>query len=203
MKNMLQKFFGTETSTVSEPDKPAVSSPNSSGTRYSDGDGVTHINIWSRGQTRLGQELSHFSYKPFIHPFFGPFNSMEGFWYYLKSADKPDKLRRLWGFRAKEVGRELENVHVHGFSDIIIAANWYKIEQDFELRQMVEESTLPFDHYYLFGEDEDHQVLIRPKGHEWLVQGFEQIRTSIKNGEEAPTLDYDKYYRQFENSIAR
>ena len=34
-------------------------------------DGVTHINIYSKGQTELGGLLSNFSRTPFVHPKYG------------------------------------------------------------------------------------------------------------------------------------
>jgi hypothetical protein len=46
-------------------------------------DGVTHINVYSRGNTELGRLLSNFAHTPFSHPEFGEFASVEGFWYWL------------------------------------------------------------------------------------------------------------------------
>jgi hypothetical protein len=40
-------------------------------------DGVTHINVYSRGNTELGRLLSNFAHTPFSHPEFGEFASVE------------------------------------------------------------------------------------------------------------------------------
>lgn len=152
-------------------------------------DGITHINIWSRGETDLGRGLSHFHHSPFIHPYFGPFNSMEGFWYYIKTAEQDDALRNLSGHHAKEYGRTLTGRWRANFREIINAANFYRIDQNDALEQLMYDSELPFDHYYLFGPG---NILIRPKGYEWLVEGFEEIRTMVQQGKKPQELDYSQ-----------
>jgi hypothetical protein len=56
-------------------------------------DGVTHINIYSKGKTELGRWLTNFSYSPFNHPEYGKFLSMEGFWYW---DSRPRNLEKQW-----------------------------------------------------------------------------------------------------------
>lgn len=152
-----------------------------------DGDGVDHINIHVDGKTELGRMLSTFHRSQFTHPWFGPFNSMEGFWFYIKTKEKPDELRMLSGLKAKKLGKSLTRQWVENFTDIITAANYFKIEQNPHLKKLFLESTLPFDHYYLHGPG---KVMIRPKGHEWLVAGFEQIRQWMREGKRPPEIDY-------------
>lgn len=152
-------------------------------------DGVNHINIWYRGATELGRMLSHFYELRFVHPFFGPFNSMEGFWHYIKSEEKDDELRLLAGQEARNYGKKLSPAYVPGFAEIINTANFYKIEQSPKLKQLFVDSDLPFEHYYLFGPGE---VLIRPKGHAWLISGFEKSRRMMKAGQRPVEIDYSK-----------
>jgi hypothetical protein len=154
------------------------------------GDGVNHINIWAHGKTELGKLLAHFSHTPFKHPYFGPFNSMEGFWYYIKTEERDDALRRLSGKRAKDLGKQYERKYIKNFHEIIITANFYKIEQNPRIKELMIESTLPFQYYYLYGE---HQLRIDPPGYEWLVKGFEEIRTMLKEGRRPPDLDYSAF----------
>jgi len=45
-------------------------------------DGVTHINIYSKGRTTLGQMLSNFEDSPFTCED-GNFRSIEDYWYWL------------------------------------------------------------------------------------------------------------------------
>ena len=43
-------------------------------------DGITHVNVYSRGLTTLGRWLSNFAHCP-IETEDGPFASIEGYWY--------------------------------------------------------------------------------------------------------------------------
>jgi hypothetical protein len=147
-----------------------------------DTDGKDHINIHSVGKTELGRLLSHFAHTPFTHPHFGPFYSMEGFWYFARCGFNEkigNRLRYLSGFRAKQTGKELPYQWYAEFKDDIIAANYQKIIQHENIRELMIKSELPFDHYYTFGPNSRH---VTPKGAEWLVQGFEDIRTALKEG---------------------
>jgi hypothetical protein len=150
-------------------------------------DGVTHINIWLHGQTPLGRMLSHFYNMRFTHPVLGPFNSMEGLWHYVKTTEKDDNLRKLHGGPAKDYGKKLTQVRIPNFRDIIIAANFYKIEGNPELKKLMIESTLPFRWYFYHGPED---VLIEPPEYEWLVEGFEEIRRMLKEDRRPPDLDY-------------
>lgn len=150
-------------------------------------DGISHININTGSTTELGKGLAHFAYAPFQHPYYGPFNSMEGLWYYLKSVTTDDHLRVLHGHAAKSYGRKLPMQLVDNFCPIIIAANFYKLEQNPALLALFMACDLPFDHYYLWGPG---NVLIRPAGMEWLVQGFHDIRTMFKEGRRPEPIDY-------------
>lgn len=146
-------------------------------------DGVDHINTCGRVNTALGKLLSHSERIKFIHPYFGPFESMEGFWYYMRSGGAngrgDDKLRYLSGRKAKDYGQMKPVIAYDYFQEDILAANYQKIVQNAELEKLFIDSTLPFDHYYLFG---PNSVLIRPRGSDWLCAGFEEIRKAMQNG---------------------
>lgn len=148
-------------------------------------DGVTYINIYSRGMTPLGRKLSHFPRTPFTHPVFGPFASMEGFWYYMRAqthlqpAGFGDQLRTLVGRDAKFYGRTLPSGWYDDFQEDILAANWQKIIQNPEIADMLVESSLPFKHFYIFG---PKRLVIIPPRFEWLMDGFDEIRTALKEG---------------------
>lgn len=150
-------------------------------------DGHTHINVYSRGNTDLGRMLAHFTFSPFVHPYYGPFNSMEGFWYYIKARKPEDALRTLHGWEAKELGKQLEHMRRPNFKELIVEANFHKVTQNPRLLAMMKNSVLPFDHYYLYGPG---KILIRPKGFEWLVEGFESIRTMVKLGQTPAPVEH-------------
>ena len=45
-------------------------------------DGVTHINVYSRGVTSLGRSLSNLAECNIEHQYFGHFRTLEGLWFY-------------------------------------------------------------------------------------------------------------------------
>ena len=153
-------------------------------------DGIDHINILAgKGKTLLGRRLSHFAHSQFIHPYYGAFQSMEGFWHFASTGFQHDFLRNEVGFDAKVKARELKNKGsrehwYEEFTEDIKVANYLKIIQDPSLATMMIESELPFTHYYLMADRENpgQLVMITPRESSWLCQGFEEIRNALKNG---------------------
>ena len=154
-------------------------------------DGVDYINIYSNATTELGRIMSHFSHTPFTHPYFGYFVSMEGYWYYMRAREKDDRLRYLFGFKAKKDGRELEPRWYPEFREDILAANYQKIIQTPGLKQLFMESELPFTHFYVFANNKTTaksagmrskpaKIVIFPREAEWLIDGLEDIRQALK-----------------------
>lgn len=150
-------------------------------------DGVNCINIHIDGKTQLGKMLSFFYESHFVHPYFGPFNCMEGFWHYIKTAERDDNLRHLVGLQAKKHGDKLTKLRIKNFHEIIIAANFHKIQQNPKLKELFLESTLPFDYFYHFGPG---NLLIRPAPYTSVVRGFETLRTMMKEGRVPEPIDY-------------
>lgn len=143
-------------------------------------DGMDHINIWEKGSTELGVALSHMADLPFTHEVYGKFRSIEGFWHYIRSINRDDRTRMMAGYKAKKFGDTLESQRVDDFKAIIMDANWQKIKQYPPIVDEIKNSTLPFDIYYLFNNDEN--VRIRPASAFWLLDGFNVIRDAIKEG---------------------
>lgn len=145
-----------------------------------DKDGIDHINIHPLAKTELGRLLSHFLHTPFTHPYFGHFYSMEGFWYFARNGFTDSRLRYLSGFRAKQAGQEMKEYKAYdNFKEDIIAANYQKIIQHENIREMMIASELPFDQYYI-NRPNDFHITARSAG--WLVPGFEEIRQALKEG---------------------
>lgn len=142
-------------------------------------DSITHINIYTKGKSELGRMLSHFTYSPFTHPYFGPFDCMEGFWYFMRNGKKDDELRYLIGMRAKLKGRQGRSQWYPEFKQDILAANYCKVMQHERIKEALIESTLPFDHYYLFGNN-GGEIIIKPRDCDWLIDGWEEMRTAVK-----------------------
>ncbi len=153
-------------------------------------DGITHINISSNGATQLGRDLTHFAAIPFIHPIYGPFKTMEGFWHYVKGEDTDDNYRTLTASKAKAYAKNRRTVKRPNFINIIKEANFCKIEQNEALKVLMIDSRLPFEYYYLYGPE---QLKIQPNHAPWLCQSFEEIRRLLKNGERVepqPIVDF-------------
>lgn len=151
-------------------------------------DGTDFINMYSNCLTRLGRELSHFARTPFVHPYFGPFESMEGFWFFMKTGKCSDELRYLYGIRAKAFGKTMPMVNNPHFQEDILAGNYQKIIQHKGLIDSFSASTLPLTHFYLFRQKNDvsatlKPIVIFPRNSDWLIDGMEEIRVSLKRKE--------------------
>lgn len=133
-------------------------------------DGVTHINIYSKGNTKLGRFLSNFARHQFECED-GKFQSIEGYWYWLSSKD--DKLRTLYGWEAKKYGRHIRAkdwVNDIDFINKICSAIEIKIKTSQYLEEF-KTSSVPFDHYYLYG-----AKVVRPTEGRWILEFIDSLR---------------------------
>lgn len=141
-------------------------------------DGVTHINVYSKGRTELGRLMSNFAYSPFTHPFHGDFDSIEGYWYWLSTGD--DRLRKLSGYEAKKLGRELRSADrpsddlFTNFQVCIKEAIDAKVKSNGRLRELLRLSSLPFVHYYVMYD----KVLPQPSD-DWIMRHWEKTRREL------------------------
>lgn len=145
-------------------------------------DGVDHINVFSRGRTELGQLLSNFAHTPFTLPDHGTFGSVEGYWYWLQCEDEVarERLRPLYGFRAKKVGRDLRipdygRVHDLEFRRAIARAIREKIRHHRAIAEMLAACTLPFAHYYVYGD-----TVVVPADNEWILETLDFFREKLR-----------------------
>lgn len=145
-------------------------------------DGGDHINIWERAQTNIGKFLAHGSHTPFHHPIFGLFNNIECFWHYIRSEERDDRIRVMNNLSAKKFSENFKLVKIPNFYAVIMEANWFKIKEYPEMGDLLKESTLPLEMYYVY---KDSGVPIRPMFAAWALQGFNEIRTALKEGRDA------------------
>lgn len=145
-------------------------------------DGEAHINVWSRGNTELGRLLTNFAHTPFVHPRLGPFESMEGYWYWLSTGCCHDDLRWLWGYLAKQVGKRYTRVPVGDFEELICEGIYHKVTQTPGLVKRVAYSTLPFYHYYWFGDlyNDKYKVVV-PESGRFQVEYLEDLRIHLQH----------------------
>jgi hypothetical protein len=141
-------------------------------------DGKTHINVYSRGLTKLGRDLSNFAAIPFTLPDHGAFQSVEAYWYWLSC--KNDRLRKLSGYEAKKQGRALRGEDWPTDSEFktnIRRAILAKIMQNPKLAKALKASELILTHYYV----DSNQRPIVIKEADWILEFIEDIRIELKS----------------------
>lgn len=146
------------------------------------GDGIDHINIYSKGHTALGCDLSNFAPLAVVVPE-GRFASIEAYWYWL-GVQEPhgEPLRHLSGKRAKQVGRELRDAHPAppraDFEEKIKFAMAAKLVQHEDLAFWLRESSLPLTHYYYYGTPGTAKVV--DAGYAWITDHWTALREALK-----------------------
>ena len=151
-------------------------------------DGVTHINTYSRGRTELGRLLTNFAHTPFNHTKYGPFESVEGLWYWLKTGKVNNELRELSGFAAKRLGKELENrnkeslvsTDTEEFKEDLLEGIRCKLRQNKDILKKMTETDLPFTHYYWRGDLDSPEIEELPSCR-WMMDELERIRDVTKD----------------------
>ena len=146
-------------------------------------DGKTHINVYSRGETQLGRELSNFHCLDIITED-GPFKSIEGYWYWLSTGR--EELRTMWGAKAKDYGRLVRGEdwpETPDFKRKISSAIKIKLftlafkEVGFieDIRQTL---SLPLVHYYWFGDYKLPKVT-QPEEGQWILEVIDEWRKDV------------------------
>lgn len=134
-------------------------------------DGINHINIYSKGRTALGRALSNFAWTPFESPLFGKFQSMEGYYYWVKSGMVHHELRTLYGFKAKQVGRLLPIVKRDNFQEYLIHGLMCKLKDNPGILEGLINNTLPLKHYYLY-----YDKVIEVNSSDWMLYGYDYLK---------------------------
>lgn len=120
-------------------------------------DGIDFINVYSRGNTKLGRFLSNMYYAPIDTPY-GRFDTIEGYWHYLALPDTcPDKeqLMTVDGFHARKIGQALREqygtVERDDFETLISSALLEKLSSytDDWVEEYGKMDNLPLKHYYV------------------------------------------------------
>jgi hypothetical protein len=143
-------------------------------------DGITHINVYSKGKTELGRLLSNFAETPFVHPIHGKFLSVEGYWYWLscEKDHRREQLRMAAGWQAKKLGRAFRGTDYPKdmfFEEHVKMALKAKLEQNERIRILLQDSILPFEHYYIYNDN----VKEVSEG-KWILDFWESARNKLK-----------------------
>lgn len=111
-------------------------------------DGITHVNVYSKGRTKLGRLLSNFADTPFRIPFWGEFQCVEGFWYWVMTKD--EGLRYTNGFESKQLGKKLKLIREHPTKRELRIAYRAKLLYNPKVLKLLIENKLPLVHYYVY-----------------------------------------------------
>lgn len=139
-------------------------------------DGVDHINIYSKSETKLGKMLSNFYHFEFDTDY-GIFQSIEGYWYYVginTSDDNKNILKTLYGFQAKQVGKELKKKYGDrielDFEKKIFTCIYTKVLAN---KHLLNENNinLPLTHYYKYKD----KIVDVSNRYDWLINGISKI----------------------------
>lgn len=140
-----------------------------------DNDGITHINIYSKGRTELGRFLSNFTQFKFSCED-GKFNSIEGYWYWLNTGN--DELRNLYGYEAKRKGKEAATFRKTmykcdtEFKRKILSAIDIKLNS---IKNKLVMNNLLFEHYYVYGNT------VVDAGYKWILEHIEKRCKEFKD----------------------
>ena len=141
-------------------------------------DGVTHINVYSKGNTQLGRFLSNFA-DCHIQTDDGYFRTIEGYWYWLSTKHEP--LRDFPGWQCKKVGQSRNGEDYPRdpeFQEKISKAIIIKIlGEDWVKQKLIESGDTPIVHYYSYG-----GKIVEPKDGEWIIELILHVREELKAG---------------------
>lgn len=125
------------------PKKPAVA-------LIPENDGVTHINVYSRGKTELGRFLNNLEKTPFTVPEYGKFASVIGYWKWLSTGKIHEMFRKLYGFEANRQARDIPLIPMEGFEEEIKKGLRCKIDQHPTMRASLATNKLPLVSYFVY-----------------------------------------------------
>lgn len=153
-------------------------------------DGVTHINVYTGGNTLVGRELSNlYDRAPTDSPRVvtkpngvqvpvGYFKSIEGFWWWLSTGMTEDYFRTCNGFDARKKGMTLPKVTLESFKHEVRFAIALKLKTYPEILNRLINSTLPLAHFYVYGKRTPNPK-VRPADRSmWVIHFLMEVRAS-------------------------
>lgn len=147
---------------------------------------IDHINVYSKSCTELGKLLTNFAKTPFTYEPYGEFQSVEGFWYYYLTGCIHEEFKHLYGFKAKSLGKTYrdDRIDKEGVSadnkEVLLEAIRCKLRQNKYICRMMKESSLPFAHYYWYGDISNPKVY-NLEQYQWIIDELERLRDLLKN----------------------
>lgn len=140
-------------------------------------DGVQHVNVWTKGNTLLGRQLSNLAPIPMHHPEYGKFACLEGYWFWLSTGKEHNILRGLTGFEARKTGKELKQVRYDNFQKEFKEGMYWRLAQNPSLssllRRLVGYDQLELKHYYVYGNEPGKQKVVDvTERHQWQLDFY-------------------------------
>lgn len=153
-------------------------------------DGITHINIYTKGRTGLGRFLTNMNDIP-VTTDHGVFKSMEGYWHYLKiklihENFDPKNYQNLTCYEAKKLNKRIMNTdeNLSGLVSEVITSNDFrskilvaltgKINSSSKMKELFIKNDLPFEHYYYYGSIDNPKVHNLPQ-YNWITDYLNKL----------------------------
>lgn len=135
-------------------------------------DGVHHINTWMGG-THLGKELAMSARHEFIHCVYGKFISVEAFYFWITSPNRPDRVRTMPHEALVRVRKKNGTKTVINLKALTMDAVWQMLHQTPDLLEYLKAKPkkMRFDHY----RRQDNGLNVRASWSTWWVAGLEEI----------------------------
>lgn len=139
-------------------------------------DGVTHINVYTKGKTKIGRDCSNLQECNIEHPYLGRFRTLEGLWYYTKTGCQHEIFRVLNGHDARKRGKPMPRVDYPLFNKMFKLGIVVKLENNPELqKELVASGDIELTHYYVYQD----KILTQPH-HEWQIEFWKILRDALK-----------------------
>ena len=167
MANKSIEAWETIMSTTAKPEAAAS-------TYNPDEDGVTHVNVFTRGKVKLGRDLSNFQECNIDHPYFGRFRTLEGLWFYIKTGCNEEMFRIMNGHDCRKKGKIMTNVQYPLFTKMFKLGMIEKLEKNQQLQEELKANTLPLVHYYNYA-----GAVHVPQRHEWQIEFWQNLRETL------------------------
>lgn len=143
------------------------------------GDGEDHINIGNLAETDLGRMLNPAKRMQFTHPVLGSFATLSNLWHFARARVPVDEIRTIPPRRTADMTRAGDGTvtdQAGNFDYIVAEGAWILVQRNVKLRDMLKESTLPFDIYQV------NEAGLRSRIVRLLpvVRIYEEIRLALK-----------------------
>lgn len=151
-------------------------------------DGVDHINIHFWAQTPLGKLLATETECRFVHPDFGPFKSIEGFYFWVSHIGVPDVVRDAFGTKINKRFGAFKQRRLSNLKELLFSAHIAKISQHPHLAKLLRDCTLPFVSYYV----NTSGLVIEIYKRQYLIDFLDSYRNHLRSGGTSENFQYEK-----------